>query len=70
MSDSEEPEFFTPTEVAEKLRVAIATLAKWRLSKGKKQGPPWVPVGYNTIRYPRDDFYAWVEQQRRGREDA
>lgn len=47
----------TTAEVAEYLRVPVATLHQWRYHHG---GPPAAKVGRH-LRYRRSDLEAWLE---------
>lgn len=49
----------TPKEAARELRVAVATLAKWRASR---QGPPFIRL-IGRIRYRRGDLRDWLNDQ-------
>ena len=50
-------ELLTSSEVAQRLRVSVATLADWRY---KSQGPRFVKVG-RLVRYRSGDLEAWIE---------
>jgi excisionase family DNA binding protein len=56
----DDKEILTPTEVAELLRVPVATLYAWR---HKRTGPPAAQVGRH-LRYRRRDVEEWFEKQR------
>ena len=58
ISDSDE--ILTPTEVAELLKVPVATLYAWR---HKKTGPRAAEIGRH-LRYRRRDVEEWFEGQR------
>jgi predicted DNA-binding transcriptional regulator AlpA len=53
----EENPFLTQKEVSEVLGVTRQTLWKWRK---RDDGPPCKKVGRNVL-YPRQKFWAWVE---------
>jgi excisionase family DNA binding protein len=53
----DDEEILTPIEVAELLRVPIATLYAWR---HKRSGPPAAQVGRH-LRYRRRDVEEWLE---------
>ena len=57
----EDDQFMTPDELAELLRVPVATLYAWR---HKGIGPPAIRVGRH-LRYRGSDVEKWLEQQRR-----
>lgn len=58
MSDRILGGYYTPTELAEELGVALSTLAMWR---GKKKGPPFIRMG-RDVRYSRDSVTKWLER--------
>ena len=49
----------TVKEVAEVLRVPVATVYRWR---HHNEGPPAFRVG-RYLRYPEDGVEAWLDQQ-------
>ena len=51
----------TPPEAVAYLRVAVPTLAHWRVNGG---GPPSLKCG-RLVRYRREDLEAWVQVQQR-----
>lgn len=53
------PDFLTPAEVAEILRVPTGTLYTWRY---KGIGPPSFKVG-RTLRYDRADLESWIKSR-------
>ena len=57
------PALLTSAEVAEILKVTIATLSDWR---NNRKGPAFIRAGSNMrqIRYSIDDVQAWLDQQR------
>jgi len=48
----------TPDELAEKIRIPVGTLKRWRL---RKQGPPWVRWGKH-VRYPVAGVESWMAE--------
>lgn len=44
-------------EVADRLRVSLACLRRWRL---EKRGPRFVKVG-SLVRYPAEELNQWIE---------
>ena len=55
-------DLMTSPEVAELLRVSVATLARWR---GADQGPPFVQIE-GSIRYQRDAVQRWIDERTLG----
>ncbi len=51
----------TPAETAAFLRVALQTLAKWRVSG---EGPPYQKFGRRVV-YSLEDLQAWAANRRR-----
>jgi predicted DNA-binding transcriptional regulator AlpA len=55
----------TPQETAERLRVAIGSLAVWRCldakkkGKAKRRGPTWTKIGA-LVRYRKSDVEAFI----------
>jgi len=47
----------TEPEVADRLRVSLACLRRWRL---ERRGPRFVKVG-SLVRYPADELDHWIE---------
>jgi predicted DNA-binding transcriptional regulator AlpA len=47
----------TQAELAEKLRVSPRTLTQWRWLK---KGPPWISLGYRSIRYDVKEVEKWL----------
>jgi len=45
----------TPRELAERWRVSVRTLDRWRAGS---YGPPWITIG-GSIRYRMTDAQAW-----------
>lgn len=54
---------YTPTEVADILKVSYRSLERWRK---KQQGPAWIVVG-GQIRYPHSDVQAYIEKAKENR---
>ncbi len=48
---------FTEAEVAERLRVSLACLRRWRL---ERRGPRFVKLG-TLVRYPAEELDRWLE---------
>jgi excisionase family DNA binding protein len=57
-------ELLTDVEVAEYLRVSLATVRRWR---AEGTGPPWFRAG-RAIRYSRRALDEWIERQERERD--
>jgi hypothetical protein len=53
----------TTFEVGRILRLSRWTLGAWR---AVGQGPPFVKLARNTVRYPRRVFERWLRQRLRG----
>lgn len=51
-----------PQEAATILRISHRTLEKWRAND---EGPPWVTVGRNRIRYDPADLAVWIKTGKR-----
>lgn len=49
--------FLTEPEVADRLRVSLACLRRWRL---ERRGPRFVKVG-SLVRYPAEELDRWIE---------
>jgi excisionase family DNA binding protein len=47
----------TEPEVAERLRVSLACLRRWRL---ERRGPRFLKVG-SLVRYPTEELDRWIE---------
>jgi excisionase family DNA binding protein len=47
----------TEPEVADRLRVSLACLRRWRL---ERRGPRFVKVG-SLVRYPAEELDRWIE---------
>jgi len=47
----------TEPEVAERLRVSLACLRRWRL---ERRGPRFLKVG-SLVRYPAEELDRWIE---------
>jgi hypothetical protein len=60
MTHGTEP-LLTESELSGRIRVAVATLRRWRWSGG---GPPFVRVG-RCVRYDANDVRAWLGAQTR-----
>lgn len=53
-------------EVAEILRVPVATLVAWRYRRrkdGKKQGPAWINIEGGRVRYTRGAVRAYIAER-------
>lgn len=55
-------DYLTPTETAQKLRIAEKTLERWR---SEKRGPAWLKVG-RRILYPRTVVESWLAREASG----
>jgi excisionase family DNA binding protein len=53
------PDYLTPAEVADLLRLAPQTLTNMRHKGG---GPPFVKVG-QAVRYPRQPLERWIAER-------
>ncbi len=51
--------FFTENEVAERTRISLGTLRRWRL---ENRGPKFHKFG-SLVRYAEDELMAWEEAQ-------
>lgn len=60
---STERDLLHPDEVSGMLGVAPSTLVTWRK---RKQGPPYIRLGYRTVRYARVDVEAWLAANQEG----
>ncbi len=54
--------FLTESEVAERTRISLGTLRRWRL---ENRGPRYHKFG-SLVRYAEDDLTVWQEAQPRG----
>ena len=50
-------EYLTTRELADLLHVSLWGLMRWRHDG---DGPPWLRLGRNSIRYPRASFQTWL----------
>ena len=50
----------TPHEVAERLRIRVELLYKW---KHAGRGPRWIKLGGRYLRYRSSDVEAWLEHE-------
>lgn len=55
-----EQDLLCPREVARKLRISVDTLKDWRL---QGNGPEFIRLGYNLVRYRPADVERWLRQQ-------
>ncbi len=51
--------FFTEAELSKLMGTTRKTLQRWR---NTGEGPPFIKFGQRTIRYPKDRFKLWVEE--------
>lgn len=51
-------EYYTPSELAEQLGVALITLATWR---AQKKGPPYIRMG-RGVHYSAESVRRWLKQ--------
>jgi predicted DNA-binding transcriptional regulator AlpA len=58
-----EPKFLTTFDVAALLGVSRCTLSLWRRYGS---GPPFVKLGYHTLRYPRKKLESYLRSKLRG----
>lgn len=58
------PRLVNEKEVAELLRVSVASIRRWRLLK---RGPTFIKVGA-AVRYKSEDLNEWLESRRTGGE--
>ena len=61
-ADLESARYLTTRELADVLHVSLWGLQRWRHDG---DGPPFVRVGRNSIRYPRVDCEAWLASRRK-----
>jgi excisionase family DNA binding protein len=54
-------DILTPEQAAKILKVSTRKLRTLRATRGA--GPPFLRIGYRTIRYRRADLEAWVARQ-------
>lgn len=59
---TDEPDYFTPAELAAKMRLSPRTLALWR---AQRTGPTYTKFGSRVL-YPRDAFVEWERAYRVG----
>jgi predicted DNA-binding transcriptional regulator AlpA len=59
----DDDELLTPEMLAADLKVALATLADWRV-RGGNATPPFVKIGKH-VRYPRGSYRAWLAKRLR-----
>jgi excisionase family DNA binding protein len=57
--------FMTEGEVAERTKISLGTLRRWRL---ENRGPHYYKFG-SLVRYPEDELMVWLEAQPRGGDD-
>lgn len=65
---ADQPELMLPQEVADLLRIPVATLERWRYATYRTdslQGPPWIKIAAkgNSIRYRRADVEAFLAER-------
>lgn len=60
------PEFYTPHELADLLKLSVHTLSAWRRTQ---KGPPWVEVE-GSIRYPAPEVNQWLASNTRNGAEA
>lgn len=53
-------QLLTPAETAERLGTTTGTLAYWR---SRKQGPPYVKLGPQAVRYRESDLAKFIESR-------
>jgi excisionase family DNA binding protein len=58
---TDDGDMLTPPEAAERIGVAVSTLALWRT---QKKGPPYHKAGDRLVRYRRVELDAWLESGR------
>jgi len=54
--------YLTTMDVAQSLRCSVSTLKRWRR---RLQGPPWVLIGFRSVRYPAAGLEAWMSSRAR-----
>jgi excisionase family DNA binding protein len=59
MEDPREDDLLTEAEVAQRMRVALVTLRRWR-KQGQGAAPPSRRLG-RQVRYRRGDVEQWIE---------
>ena len=57
--------FLTEAEVAERTKISLGTLRRWRL---ENRGPHYYKFG-SLVRYAEDELMVWLEAQPRGGDD-
>jgi len=57
------PQFLTPDEVVEFLRISMRTLERWR---EKRRGPPLVRLSRNMVRYSWPALVGWLGARTEG----
>jgi excisionase family DNA binding protein len=57
--------FLTESEVAERTKISLGTLRRWRL---ENRGPHYYKFG-SLVRYAEDELVVWLEAQPRGGDD-
>lgn len=58
--DKDLPPYLTPAHVGKLTQQTLGTLANQRASR---RGPPFVRLSGRAVRYPRDDFFAWMSER-------
>ena len=54
-------ELLTPRKVTEMLKVTDEGLRRWRQ---EGTGPPFVQLGYRTVRYDAADLETWIAERK------
>jgi len=54
--------YLTTMDVAQSLKCSVSTLKRWRR---RLQGPPWVLIGFRSVRYPAAGLEAWMSSRAR-----
>lgn len=57
--------FLTESEVAERTKISLGTLRRWRL---ENRGPHYYKFG-SLVRYAEDELIVWLDAQPRGGDD-
>jgi hypothetical protein len=65
--DSADEQLLSPVEAARRLRLQPRTLKAWRL---RQQGPPYIVVSRQCVRYRARDLNTWVAAHRVAHETA
>lgn len=68
-SAPDDEDLLLAAEVAEILRVPVATVTAWRVRRrkdGSRQGPRWLHIEGGRVRYRRGDVREYIAEQASG----